>query len=160
MVEVIFRKKSFTVEVLPNEEACDFNFVKWNLDLDRAIYGLEASEISGIQISEVGESAAFATIYKPNFFGATSISEYCCVAEFTGSLRAVDVLAKDIADALDELTFLSISIEESLEVSSYPIVDFENFPWGDWRLVLAYVKNHNGRGEFKKGPAYQKLISF
>lgn len=149
---LLFGKLEINIQVLTNEHAEEFDFQDWDENLTEAFNRLESGELSAIQISTKDQNLLLATIYCPKFIGE-GIDEYTCISELEGSLSLAESVVSNIFSSITGLTYLSLSLEESLEINENTSFKPDSFPWDDWRLVLGSSNNQ----ELKKGAAYKRL---
>ena len=159
-VEVILRYARFLIgenqaeiQVLPIDDIMSLNFINWNLCLESAFSDLESRKLSAIQILTNDDTLLLATIYQPKFM-KNGINEYSCVAEIRGYLAQVEKKVDDINSTVLGSTYLSVSLEESLDIYENSFFEPEAFPWDDWRLVLGSCANQ----KLRRGAAFNRLL--
>jgi len=146
-------KIEIDIRVLTNDDAEAFNFERWESNLESAFMALEAGQLSAVQIASGDNQLKLATIYCPKFIGQ-GIDEYTCIVDFKSSLPLAEAKANQISTTKTGLTYVCVSLEESLDISENISIDSETFPWKDWRLVLGSCADQ----PLKKGAAYNRLL--
>ncbi len=142
------------IQVLAKENVEEFSFESWEGSLEAAFSELESGKLSAIQISTNDEQLQLATIYSPRFVDG-GIDEYSCISEFKGTLSLAESKINDISTTITGLTYLSLSLEEPLDINENISIDSNMFPWDDWRLILASCIDR----ELKTGAGYDRLLS-
>lgn len=147
-------KTQVEIQVLKQEKAESFDFESWKGSLDSAFSALESGKFSAIQITSNDDNLQLATIYRPKFIGE-GLGEYSCIGEFKSSLSIAESKMNELSTTTMGLSYLSLSLEEPLDINENIYIESDVFPWDDWRLVLGSCRSR----ELIKGAAYKKLLS-
>lgn len=151
-IDSILQGLNINIEVLFTDEAEEFCFNNWSDSLYIALQGLHSDAISAVQVTTDNNQLELMTIYSPTF-GKIESNDFYCVCDFNTTLKNIELLSNNLIVHATNLSYLSVSIEESLDLSELAFVDDNSFPWQDWKMVIATLQGKN----FKKGKAYDRL---
>jgi hypothetical protein len=144
------------VEVLHSGDDEDCKYADSGLDLLEARGALDAGDLSSIMVIPVDESAGvYAMVFCPGF-GGCATGWWDAIVEFETGYEADFIQRLRSVQGLD---FVSISIEDSLDIPEGERVTEAIFPWQDWRLIEAVVADEIpfSKKEIRRGPAARKV---
>src|SRR5207253_4384887 len=147
VVEAIRR----AVGELPNDIEClpatGTDYISTNDTLESAEAKLARREISAFSLHPRGGKVRYALVLKPHFEGE-SLSLYLGTIEYTERDFAP---IWDLLLATPGLTFVCLGLEEGVELRDTQLT-LETFPWGEWPVVIASLRDEgSGSWTTRKG---------
>ncbi len=146
------------IEVLPKELEYEFEYQQWNGTFEETLQKLQKGIISSILIKPKDESKKFfCLVYAPHFQNDKSKPWYGYIECMT-SYEKINLsgLCK-----VKGIRFISLSLEDTLDIEDMSDICYANFPWEHWRLVEACVArdtDSNCLEKIRRGPAYKRVL--
>jgi hypothetical protein len=141
------------IEILWNkhEQGCEFE--TFGSNVETAIVELKDDKALALQLRPAkGASIDLCLLCSPRFSGLASRLWYASIDGITDPERFRVEGLRTMG-----MEFISLSIEDSLDLDHLTEITDETFPWQDWRLVEAAVGDP-GQVPVRHGPAFSKLI--
>lgn len=124
--------------VLSAQNEVSLEYAEFDRKIDDALDELAQGRVSSIQTE--GRSGTLLSIFCPSFLGGG-------LRDWSGSAEGSETVARRVFDELlemDELGFLSLSEDESPDLDTAHVT-VQTFPWEDWKLINAAVRDPKGR---------------
>jgi len=133
--------RDFRILVLTPERCDTLDYSDFNGGLEKAELSLKAGKLASFQLEEIvsGRRMLFAGVYCPNFCGEI-------LSEWTGVVEGFKALPQETFEGLLKipgLNFVILSRDEPLDLNQ-ELLESSSFPWDDWRLISAAVRNAEG----------------
>lgn len=138
----------YRLEILQTTARKELDYVGYDGELSAIGALLRGGSISSARFIPHLSSISWLMLFCP-MFDEEGVPWWSMVVEYRTSLydEALDKLR-----SIPGLTFVSVSVEESLEFS-HKILNPHTFPWTHWRLIRAAVRNDDGTWVEHSGPS-------
>lgn len=133
--------------VLPAEAEEGLDYRECDGTLDAALVSLGEGHSSSVHVHGQGGASLLAGIYRSRFANER-------LADWTADVEGDSVdteCAFNELQAVEGVTFVSLSQDDSPKFADAEHVTEANFPWSDWRLVVGAVRSHAGPWVIRRG---------
>jgi len=150
-IELALTDVGHKIEVLSTEATASLEYASVNVDLDAACSALQSGELSSIRLRSDGADVAWVLLFGPTFGSGRA-------EVWTAAIELRHHKYRPLFERLlkqDDLSVVIVSMEETLDLSPTTIGP-STFPWNDWRLIVAAVRDDAKHWHIGPGPAARR----
>jgi hypothetical protein len=154
-IEIAVGNNEYLVSITTATEVESLEYIDTHDDLKSATEKIEEGTFTSFVLSPKDSPISWAMLNAPYFLGDAMPLWYGAI-EYKE--LEWEILFNHFLE-VEELQFLSISMEECLELKAEDLKP-ETFPWDHWRLITGAVRNHSSTTNnwvLKKGPAWDQI---
>lgn len=145
------------IEILPKDLEYELEYQQWNGTFEETLQKLQKGIFSSILIKPKDETKKFfSMIFAPHFQNENSKPWYGYI-ECRTSYEKINLSE---FCKVKGIRFISLSLEDTLDIEDMNNICYDNFPWEHWRLVEACVAKDNDSNcleKIRRGPVYKRL---
>jgi hypothetical protein len=136
IIRYVFDGARSALLVVPSDSiVSELNYIEVAIDDAELLKRLVRGEISSAMLKCCDDSR-YALINRPGFLG--KLCHWYGQIEITGGREWKFIEELLLFDGID---FVSVSLEDTVDLDQHVTVTPENFPWNHWRLIEAAVKD-------------------